>query len=129
MNDLFDSMEEAVTEREAIMLADALPFDEEKRHACEVSWVMRTMYHDEQRTDEYFKLVENKRNKGAADKLRHTCDVSWVMDTIYPDGERAAEHFVRLEMKRGKEATDKLRESCREKWKTWKIADSIVGQA
>jgi len=111
------------------MLADAFPFDEEKRHACEVSWVMRTMYHDEQRTDEYFKLVEKKRNKGAADKLRHTCDVSWVMDTIYPDGKRAAEHFVRLEKKRGKEATDKLRESCREKWKTWKIADSIVGQA
>ena len=129
MNDLFDSMEEAVTEREAIMLADAFPFDEEKRHACEVSWVMRTMYHDEQRTDEYFKLVEKKRNKEAADKLRHACDVSWVMDTIYPDGKRAAEHFVRLEKKRGKEATDKLRESCREKWKTWKIADSIVGQA
>jgi hypothetical protein len=129
MNDLFDSMEEAVTEREAIMLADAIPFDEEKRHACEVSWVMRTMYHDEQRTDEYFKLVEKKRNKEAADKLRHACDVSWVMDTIYPDGKRAAEHFVRLEKKRGKEATDKLRESCREKWKTWKIADSIVGQA
>ena len=103
MNDLFDSMEEAVTEREAIMLADAFPFDEEKRHACEVSWVMRTMYHDEQRTDEYFKLVEKKRNKEAADKLRHTCDVSWVMDTIYPDGKRAAEHFVRLEKKRGKE--------------------------
>ncbi len=128
MTDLFASMEESVTEREAIMLADSIPFDEEKRHACEVSWVMRTMYHDEQRTDEYFKLVEKKRNKEAADKLRHACDVSWVMDTIYPDGKRAAEHFVRLEKKRGKEATDKLRESCREKWKTWKIAESMSAQ-
>lgn len=77
MTDLFDSMEEAVTEREAIMLADAIPFDEEKRHACEVSWVMRTMYPDGKRAAEYFSLVEKKRNKEAADKLREDCRKEW----------------------------------------------------
>lgn len=79
MNDLFDSMEEAVTEREAIMLADAFPFDEEKRHACEVSWVMRTMYQDGKRAAEFFNLVEKKRGKGPADKLRDDCRVAWKL--------------------------------------------------
>jgi hypothetical protein len=79
MTDLFDSMEEAVTEREANMLADAFPFDEEKRHACEVSWVMRTMYPDGKRAAEYFSLVEKKRGKGPADKLRDDCRVAWKL--------------------------------------------------
>jgi len=52
-----------------------------------------------------------------------------VMRTMYPDGKRAAEYFNLVEKKRNKEAADKLRKSCREKWKTWKIAESIVGQA
>ncbi len=77
MSVLFDSMEEAVTEREAIMLADAFPFDEEERHACEVSWVMRTMYPDGKRAAEYFNLVEKKRNKDAADKLRNSVREKW----------------------------------------------------
>ena len=77
MNDLFDSMEEAVTEREAIMLADAIPFDEEKRHACEVSWVMRAFYPDGKRAADYFDLVEKKRGKESADKLRHDCRAEW----------------------------------------------------
>lgn len=82
MSDLFDSMTEANAEREAIMAADNIPFDEEKRHACEVSWVMRAFYPDGKMAAEYFNLVEKKRGKEAADKLREDCRKAWKQRQI-----------------------------------------------
>ena len=77
MTDLFASMEESVTEREAIKAADGIPFDEAKRHRCEVSWVMRTFYPRADAAKEYFALVEKRRGKELADKLRDDCRDAW----------------------------------------------------
>ena len=77
MTDLFESMEESVTEREAIKAADGIEFNEAGRHRCEVSWVMRAFYPDGKRAADYFDLVEKKRGKESADKLRQDCRVEW----------------------------------------------------
>ena len=77
MTDLFSSMEESVTEREAIKAADGIPFDEADRHRCEVSWVMRAFYPDGKKAADYFDLVEKKRGKESAEKLRQDCRVAW----------------------------------------------------
>jgi hypothetical protein len=77
MTDLFASMQEAITERKAIMGADGIAFDEAERHRCEVSWVMRAFYPDGNKAADYFKLVEQKRGKESADKLRQDCRVEW----------------------------------------------------
>lgn len=77
MNDLFASMEEAVIEREAITTIDDIPFDEEKRHRCEVSWIMRAFFPRAEEAKEYFTLVEKHRGKEAADKLRDDCREAW----------------------------------------------------
>lgn len=82
MSDIFDSMEESVTEREAIKAADGIPFDEAERHRCEVSWVMRAFYPDGKRAAEYFDMVEKKRGKESADKLRQDCRVAWKQGKI-----------------------------------------------
>ena len=77
MTDLFASMEESVTEREAIKAADGIPFDEAERHRCEVSWCIRAFYPHGQKAADYFGLVEQKRGKESADKLRNDCRVAW----------------------------------------------------
>ena len=77
MTDLFSSMEESTAEREAIKAADGIPFDEAERHRCEVSWCIRAFYPDGKKAADYFKLVEQKRGKGPADKLRDDCRVAW----------------------------------------------------
>ena len=77
MTDLFASMEESVTEREAIKAADGIEFNEAERHRCEVSWVMRAFYPDGKKAADYFDLVEKKRGKEFADKLRQACREAW----------------------------------------------------
>ena len=77
MTDLFASMEESVTEREAIKADDGIPFDEAERHRCEVSWCMRAFYPDGKKAADYFDLVEKKRGKESADKLRQDCRAEW----------------------------------------------------
>ena len=77
MTDLFASMEESTAEREAIKAADGIEFDEDERHRCEVSWVMRAFYPDGKRAAEDFDLVEKKRGKESADKLRQDCRAAW----------------------------------------------------
>ena len=77
MTDLFASMEESVTEREAIKADDGIPFDEAERHRCEVSWCMRAFYPDGKKAADYFDLVEKKRGKESADKLRQACREAW----------------------------------------------------
>ena len=82
MTDLFASMEESVTEREAIKAADGIEFNESERHRCEVSWVMRAFYPDGKRAAEYFDLVEKKRGKESADKLRQDCREAWKIRKV-----------------------------------------------
>ena len=77
MTDLFASMEESIAEREAIKAADGINFDEDKRHRCEVSWIMRAFFPRAEEAKEYFTLVEKHRGKEAADKLRNYCRVKW----------------------------------------------------
>lgn len=77
MNDLFDSMQEATTEREAIQVVDGIEFDEAKRHSCEVSWCIRAFYPRNEEAKEYFQLVEKHRGKEAADRLRDDCREKW----------------------------------------------------
>lgn len=78
MNDLFTSMEEATEERIAIQAADSIEQIEENfRHRCEVSWVIRAFYPDNKAAAEYFKTVETKRGKECADKLRADCRIAW----------------------------------------------------
>lgn len=77
MSDLF-SMAEAVSEREAIKAADGIPFNEDDRHRCEVSWCIRAFYPRAEEAKEYFDRVEKHRGKEAADKLRFDTRKAWV---------------------------------------------------
>jgi hypothetical protein len=54
------------------------PFDEDKRHRCEVAWVIRAFFPDGNAAADYFKAVEKKRNKAAADRLRDDCRTAWA---------------------------------------------------
>ena len=75
--DGINSMAEAVTEREAIKAADNIPFDEDERHRCEVSWVIRAFYPRNEEAKEYFQKVEKHRGKEAADRLRDDARKAW----------------------------------------------------
>lgn len=88
MNDLFTSMEESTEERAAILSAESIAFDEEKRHRDEVSWAMRTFHPGpnasreqmKQAIDaitEYFQLVQKHRGEVAANRLRDDCREAW----------------------------------------------------
>lgn len=77
MTDLFTSMEEATTEREAIKAADGIAFDEVERHRCEVSWCMRAFFPRAEEAKEYFQKVEKHRGKEAADKLMDDARKAW----------------------------------------------------
>lgn len=74
---LYASMQESTVERDAIMSADGIVFDEEKRHQCEVRWVINTFYPDNKAAAEYFKTVEKHRGKAMADHLRNDCRIAW----------------------------------------------------
>jgi hypothetical protein len=79
-NDLFLSMEEAHEERAAIMDDSGIQDPEALRadlHRHEVASVIRRYYPRGEEAAEYFKLVEKKRGKEAADKLRADCRIAW----------------------------------------------------
>lgn len=88
MTDLFD-LEEAVDERAAIMAADAIAFDEEKLHQCEVSWIVRAHFPDGNKAAEYLGMVEKKRGKEAANKLRADCREAWKHEQETRKAQRA----------------------------------------
>lgn len=87
MNDLLESMQEAVDERAAIKESDGIEFDEEKRHRCEVSWCMRAFYPRHEEAKEYFALVEKSRGKEMADKLRDSVRDAWKARKIEMAGQ------------------------------------------
>ena len=81
MNDLLKSMQEHAAERLAIMHESGVPdaviqaYDDLFR--CEVQSVMRRFFPDGAAAAEYFKSVEVKRGKPAADKIRDACRKTW----------------------------------------------------
>ena len=77
MRDMFNSISESLSEREAIKAADNIPFDEAERHRCEVSWVIRAFYPRAEEAKEYFQLVQKHRGQEAADKLRDDARKAW----------------------------------------------------
>lgn len=87
MTDLFTSMEEAIEERAAILSTESIAFDEDKRHRCEVSWIMRAFYPRAEEAKEYFQLVQKHRGQEAADKLRNDCREAWKVRNQEKRGE------------------------------------------
>ena len=81
MNDLLKSMQEHAAERLAIMhesgVPDAVIHADDDLLRCEVKSVMRRFFPDGAAAAEYFKLVESKRGKPAADKLRDASRQAW----------------------------------------------------
>ena len=77
MREMFNSISESLSEREAIKAADNIPFDEAERHRCEVSWVIRAFYPRAEEAKEYFQLVQKHRGQESADKLRNDCREAW----------------------------------------------------
>ncbi len=77
MNDLFESIEEAKAERQAIQMADGITTTAEELHQCEIKAVMRQCYPDGNKAAAYFKLVEKKRGHLAAQKLRDDVRAEW----------------------------------------------------
>ncbi len=81
MNDLFESMQEHAAERLAIMqesgVPDAVIQADDDLFRCEVKAVIRQCYPDGDKAAEYFKRVESKRGKPAADNLRDACREAW----------------------------------------------------
>lgn len=76
MNDLFTSIEEAKDERLAIQMADGITTTVEELHRCEVAGIVRRYFpHGDPRP--FFKMVESKRGKDAAEKLRTDCRAAW----------------------------------------------------
>ena len=84
MNDLFASIEEAADERQAIMEEAGQPHEAiaAELFRCEVQSVIRKCYPDGNAAAEYFKLVEAKRGKAAADKLRDACRDVWKVRKV-----------------------------------------------
>ncbi len=77
MNDLFESIEEAKAERQAIQMADGITTTAEELHQCEIKAVMRQCYPDGNKAAAYFELVEKKRGHLAAQKLRDDVRAEW----------------------------------------------------
>ena len=81
MNDLLKSMQEHAAERLAIMqesgVTDAVIHADDDLFRFEVKSVIRLFFPDGVAAAEYFKLVEAKRGKVAADKLRQACREAW----------------------------------------------------
>lgn len=77
MNDLFQSIEEAKDERQAIQMADGIIPNADDLHKCEVQAVMRQCYPDGDKAKEYFELVEKNRGHLAAQRLRDDVREEW----------------------------------------------------
>lgn len=81
MNDLLKSMQEHAAERLSIMqesgVHDAVIHADDDLLRCELKSVMRRFFPDGVAAAEYFKLVEARRGKPAADKLRDASREAW----------------------------------------------------
>jgi len=77
MSDLFQSIEEAKEERQAIQMADGIIPCADELHRCEIKAVMRQCYPDGDKAKEYFELVEKKRGHLAAQRLRDDVRAEW----------------------------------------------------
>lgn len=77
MNDLFQSIEEAKEERQAIQMADGITTTAEELHRCEITAVMRQCYPDGDKAKEYFELFEKNRGHLAAQRLRDDVREVW----------------------------------------------------
>lgn len=88
LTDLFESIQEAKDERQAIQMADGIETTQEELHRCEVQSVIRRYFpksFDKQSVKEagdniaaYCKEVEDRRGKALADKLRADCRKAWA---------------------------------------------------
>jgi len=79
MNDLLTSIEEAKEERQAIQEADGITTTVEELHRCEVVGIVRR-YFPNGDPNPFFKMVEEKRGKAAAEKLRTDCRAAWKVE-------------------------------------------------
>lgn len=77
MNDLFQSIEEAKEERQAIQMADGITTTADELHRCEITAVILQCYPDGEKAKEYFELVEKKRGHLAAQRLRDDVRAEW----------------------------------------------------
>lgn len=77
MNDLFDSIQEAKDERQAIQMADGITTTAEELHRCEVVGVVNR-YFPNGDPKPFFADVEKKRGKAVADVLRADCRNEWA---------------------------------------------------
>lgn len=77
MNDLFDTIEEAKDERQAIQMADGITTTQDELLRCEVISIMRKYFpHGDPKP--FFAEVEKRRGKESADKLRAACRKEWA---------------------------------------------------
>ena len=86
MTDLFDSIQEAKDERQAIQMADGIIPNAEELHDCEVKAVIRQCYPHGDKAKEYFELVEKKRGHLAAQRLRDDVRAEWKKRLIEEAG-------------------------------------------
>ena len=77
MLNLFQSIEEAKDERQAIQMADGITTTQDELHRCEVITVVRRYFPDGD-PKPFFADVEKKRGKESADKLRADCRKEWA---------------------------------------------------
>lgn len=88
---LFDSMQEHPAERLAVMQESNVPNPVEAAaddlHRCEIAAVMRQCYPDGDKAAEYFRLVEKRRGKAAADRLRNDVRAAWKKRRIEMAGQ------------------------------------------
>ena len=87
MNDLFQSIEEAKEERQAIQMADGITTTADELHQCEIKAVIRQCYPDGKKAAEYFELVEKNRGHLAAQKLRDDVRAEWKKRRIEEAGQ------------------------------------------
>jgi len=84
MLNLLATIEESAEERQAIMEESGQSAESiaAELFRCEVQSVIRKCYPDGNAAAEYFKLVEAKRGKAAADKLRDACRDVWKVRKV-----------------------------------------------
>lgn len=77
LTDLFESIQEAKDERQAIQMADGIETTQEELHRCEVQSIIRRYFPDGD-PKPFFADVEKRRGKESADKLRADCRKAWA---------------------------------------------------
>ena len=77
MTDLFQSIEEAKDERQAIQMADGITTTAEELHRSEVLTIVNR-YFPKGDPVPFFGMVEKHRGKDAADQLRADCRKEWA---------------------------------------------------